>query len=87
MKRDIQIANTAIAAAIAIGMGVTTSAIAGQDNKQAKEKCYGVVKAGQNDCGTAQHACQSQATKDADPNEWMFLPAGTCERIVGGMIK
>lgn len=50
----------------------------------AKEKCYGVVKTGKNDCAANGHACAGQAKTDRDGKEWMFVPTGTCERIVGG---
>lgn len=54
-----------------------------------KEKCYGVVKAGHNDCGDAagKHSCMGHATVDGDPNEWVAMPAGLCEKLVGGSVK
>jgi uncharacterized membrane protein len=52
-----------------------------------RERCYGVVRAGRNDCGTATHACAGQATGDRQPEEWLMLPAGTCLRIAGGRLK
>lgn len=59
--------------------GVATSATA-QDAKTEKEKCYGIAKAGKNDCKSANgsHACQGHATKDNDPHEWVFVEKGTC---------
>ncbi|MBK8175428.1 MAG: DUF2282 domain-containing protein [Rhodospirillales bacterium] len=48
------------------------------------EKCYGVVKAGKNDCQTASNSCAGTVTKDAAGDSWVYLPAGTCDRIVGG---
>jgi uncharacterized membrane protein len=51
------------------------------------EKCYGVAKAGKNDCAGAAHSCQGQSKKDGDAKEWVKLPKGTCERIVGGTTK
>lgn len=48
------------------------------------EKCYGIAKAGKNDCGTAAHACSGQSQKDGDPIEWLYMPIGTCEKIIGG---
>ena len=50
------------------------------------EKCAGVVKAGQNDCAANGHGCHKMSKKDNDPNEWLFVPKGTCERLVGGKI-
>lgn len=52
-----------------------------------RERCYGVARAGQNDCGTSQHACAGRATRDESADEWLSLPAGTCVRIVGGHLK
>jgi uncharacterized membrane protein len=48
------------------------------------EKCYGVVKAGKNDCQTASSSCAGTSKKDAQGDSWVYLPAGTCDRIVGG---
>jgi len=48
------------------------------------EKCFGVAKAGQNDCSTAKHACNGQATVDNDPEDFKFVPQGTCEKIGQG---
>jgi len=50
-----------------------------------KEKCFGVAKAGQNDCAssTGAHSCAGQAKKDNDPNEWKMVPKGTCAKMGG----
>ena len=49
-----------------------------------QEKCYGVAKAGQNDCGTAKHACAAQGAKvDKDPTEWKYVAKGTCDQMGG----
>lgn len=48
------------------------------------EKCYGVVKAGQNDCQTATSSCAGTSKRDAQADAWIYVPAGTCGRIVGG---
>jgi uncharacterized membrane protein len=78
---------TAILAA-AIGGLVAFAApltFAADDAKSgATEKCYGVAKAGKNDCAGAAHSCQGQSKADGDAKEWIKLPAGTCERLVGG---
>jgi uncharacterized membrane protein len=53
------------------------------------EKCYGVARMGQNDCGNAAgtHGCAGNAKVDADGGEWLFLPKGTCEKLVGGSLN
>lgn len=72
--------STAMAGLIALGaLSGTASA---QDG--AKEKCYGVAKAGKNDCAANGHACAGQSKADGAGSEWIYVPAGTCERIVGG---
>jgi uncharacterized membrane protein len=48
------------------------------------EKCYGIAKAGMNDCQTATHSCAGTSTKDKDPASWIYVPAGSCQKIVGG---
>jgi uncharacterized membrane protein len=50
------------------------------------EKCFAIAKAGRNDCGTVKHACAGQAATDGDPTEWVAVPIGTCEKIVGGKL-
>ncbi len=53
------------------------------------EKCYGVVKAGKNDCSskTGSHSCAGSAKVDGSKEEWVLLPKGTCERIVNGSLS
>ena len=50
------------------------------------EKCYGVVKAGHNDCASKanSHSCATMAKVDSDPNEWIKIPKGLCEKLSGG---
>ncbi len=71
------------AAATAAAMAIVPANAA----KPGMEKCAGIVKAGKNDCGTAKHKCGGMAKTDADPAEWIYVPKGTCEKIVGGSVK
>ncbi len=48
------------------------------------EKCFGVVKAGKNDCAGNGHSCAGQAKTEGDAKEFLRVPAGTCVRIVNG---
>ena len=49
------------------------------------EKCYGIAKAGKNDCAsTGNNSCGGTSKKDGDTKAWIFVPEGYCERIVGG---
>ena len=56
---------------------------AGDDKNKEQEKCYGIAKAGQNDCGTAKHTCAGLAKKDNAPDEWKYVAKGTCEKLGG----
>jgi len=76
--------NTVLVAILAMGLMVlSTSTFAG---KEGFEKCAGIVKAGKNDCGTSKHACGGKAEIDGDPEEWIYVPEDTCEKIVGGKV-
>jgi len=48
------------------------------------EKCYGVAKAGKNDCATATSSCAGTSKMDKDPTAFIVVPKGTCDKIVGG---
>ena len=48
------------------------------------EKCYGVAKAGLNDCFTANSSCAGTSKQDAQKDAWVYVPQGTCKKIVGG---
>ena len=73
------IVHAAIASLLASGSLVAQHAVAGES----KEKCYGVAKKGQNDCGTSTHDCGGHAAADNLPEEWKNVPKGTCEQLVG----
>ncbi len=53
---------------------------------QEKEKCYGVVQAGKNDCAdlAKTHSCAGQATINGSGGEFVALPNGVCAKLVGG---
>ena len=82
MKTKTALISTAVASLLAFG-AISTSQAA---DEQATEKCYGVAKAGKNDCAANGHACQGQAKADSNAREWLYVPTGTCERIVGGAL-
>jgi uncharacterized membrane protein len=52
-----------------------------------KEKCYGIAKAGQNDCASANgtHSCAGQSKQDMHAGDWKFVAKGTCEKMGGKM--
>lgn len=65
------------------GAAVVTPASAADDDK---EQCAGIIKAGKNDCATATNACHGHVESDANPMAWIYLPKGTCERLVGARV-
>ena len=72
---------SALATAIALGAGFGSIAHAAD---APAEKCYGVVKAGKNDCQTMGSSCAGTAKRDAQADSWVYVPAGTCDKLVGG---
>ena len=76
--------STAIGGVLALGV-LSMSAFAAED--ATTEKCYGVAKAGKNDCAGAAHACAGQSKgADGSAKEFVKLPKGTCDRLVGGSL-
>ena len=79
-----------VASALAAALSLPTVAKAGGPAPQPKfeaEKCYGVAKAGKNDCQTANSSCAGTSKKDNQGDAWIYTPAGTCDRLVGGSTK
>lgn len=52
---------------------------------QEKEKCFGIAKAGQNDCASINgtHSCAGQSKVDMDKTEWKYVAKGTCKEMKG----
>jgi uncharacterized membrane protein len=93
------IITNAISAIIALSLaGAGTSSFAesaqasnGQDMMlsppaQGMERCYGVAKVGQNNCGNANHGCAGEASVSGNKSDWIFVPDGLCKKIVGGSL-
>lgn len=82
MNRNL-IIRSALAGLIAVAY--SAGAAAAEDKAAGKEKCYGVAKAGKNDCANASgtHSCAGQSKTDKGPDEWNYVAKGTCEQIGG----
>ncbi len=50
------------------------------------EKCFGIAKAGKNDCQTATSSCAGTSRKDAQTDAWLSVPKGVCAKIAGGSL-
>jgi uncharacterized membrane protein len=71
--------------ALALSATLTTPAAAGPvDQPSGSEKCYGIAKAGKNDCAAGVHSCAGQGTKSSDKASFVYLPTGACAKIAGG---
>ena len=85
MSNAKNLTKSAIIGMITMGvMAASTDVLAG---KPGFEKCQGIAKAGMNDCGTSKHSCAGQAAKDGEAEEWVYVPEGTCSKIVNGKVK
>ena len=74
------IITSAVASLLSLGLAAPAAA---QDKP--KEKCYGIAKAGQNDCANLSrtHSCAGQSQLDNDAGEWKYVPKGTCKGMKG----
>ena len=70
------------ALASALALGIAAAPVVAQE----KEKCYGVAKAGQNDCANlaGTHSCAGLAKTDNAAGEWKYVAKGSCKSM-GGM--
>jgi uncharacterized membrane protein len=77
--KDLSAYSSVIALALLAAAAPPSEAAADQ------EKCYGIAKAGKNDCATADgsHACSGLSKVDRALNEWKYVAKGSCEKAGG----
>jgi len=75
--------NAVIASALAAGVSLCAASGA----QAASERCFGIARAGQNDCQAGSHACAGNSTVDGAGYDYIVVPVGTCDKIVGGSLK
>lgn len=80
----MKVSKSVIAAAVSGALAL--SSLAMSTNVSAEEKCYGIVKAGHNDCQSATGSCAGSATEDNMPSAFVLVPDGLCEKIAGGSL-
>jgi uncharacterized membrane protein len=87
-KNTLFSSRTLIAATTAVALGGVVTAMAQTPASAPNftaEKCYGVAKAGSNDCAsTGNNSCGGTSRVDGDRNAWIFVPTGVCDKIVNG---
>lgn len=82
--------HTLLTGALALGIcGLAANNAQAMGPGEGKEKCYGIAKKGMNDCASADgaHGCAASAKEDASGVEWIGVPTGLCNRIVGGSLE
>lgn len=84
MNKDTLMKSVSVAfLALITQQGALAATSAPEENQ---EKCYGIVKAGMNDCSTAKSSCAGSSTSDNQKDAFLILPKGLCEKIVGGSL-
>ncbi len=77
------VVSSALASVLALGLAGN---VAAQDKAaKGKDKCFGIAKAGQNDCAnlSGSHSCAGQNKADNDAGEWKYVAKGTCKEMKG----
>ena len=79
------VVSSALASVLALGLVGQAAAQMAKDPGKSSEKCYGVAKAGQNDCAnlSGSHSCAGQSKADMGADEWKYVAKGTCEKMGG----
>ena len=79
------VVSSALASVLALGLIGQAAAQMVADPGKSKEKCYGIAKAGQNDCAnqSGTHSCAGQSKADMSLDDWKYVPTGTCAALKG----
>jgi len=82
---DRSLKTLSVAAAVAGAVSLTAALVPSDAEAQGREKCYGVAKAGENGCASADgaHSCAGQSTVDFSGQEWKLVASGSCESMGG----
>lgn len=86
MLKHRLVVSSALASVLSLGLvasaGAAMHTAAGD---KAKDKCYGIAKAGQNDCANlaGSHSCAGLSKVDNDAGEWKYVAKGTCKDLKG----
>lgn len=80
------VASAALASVIGLGL---VQSVQAQDGPKDKEKCYGIAKAGSNDCAnlSGTHSCAGQNKNAMAPDEWNYVAKGTCAKLGGKTLE
>ena len=84
MKSSLVVASALVAA---LSMPVLAQGGPAPTPKFEAEKCYGIAKAGKNDCQTKMSSCAGTSKANAQKDAWVYVPKGTCDRLVNGTLQ
>lgn len=84
MMKQEKLIKAAMMAFLALGSSQGLHSASCDSTTSSTEKCYGIVKAGMNDCSTATSSCAGSSTKDNQPDAFVLMPIGLCNKLVGG---
>lgn len=84
--KTVNTTTSSLVGALALAATITTANAAPVAQPAGSEKCYGVAKAGKNDCAAGVHSCAGQGTKNFDKTAFVYLPAGACTKLAGGSL-
>ena len=86
MKRSMLVAS-AMAAVLSMPLVALGQGGPAPTPKFEAEKCYGIAKAGKNDCQTANSSCAGTSKRSGQGDAWLYVPKGTCDKLVGGSLQ
>ena len=82
MQNTRYVITVAIAALTSGGMlTAATAQAAGAAVCAEQERCYGIARAGKNDCATSSSACSGSARQDNQKDAWVYVPKGMCQKV------
>ena len=84
MKSSLVVASALVAA---LSMPVLAQGGPAPTPKFEAEKCYGISKAGKNDCQTKMSSCAGTSKANSQKDAWVYVPKGTCDRLVNGNLQ
>ena len=87
MKKSNAVLGSAMAAALSMALQASAQGRPAPVPTFDYEKCYGIAKAGKNDCQTANSSCAGTSRRNAQGDAWVYLPKGSCEKVVGGSLQ
>ncbi len=87
MNRTRLLVASAVVAALALPLVANGQGGPAPKPKFEAEKCYGIARAGKNDCQTTNSSCAGTSKRDTQGDAWVYMPKGSCEKIVNGSLQ